>query len=99
MNSFNEILTRIPLIFSQAVNVLGNPLQQGVRLLCVSYGQHLEFVGTKKETSDPGYTSTKSLYQAKDCSGCPLRDMCYKVNCKTRAIEVNHRNNELRAIA
>jgi hypothetical protein len=27
-------------------------------------GQHLEFVGTKKETSYLGYTSNKSLYQA-----------------------------------
>ena len=62
-------------------------------------GQRLEFVGAKKETSDLGYTSTKSLYQAKDCSNCPLRGMCYKGKCRTRTIEVNHRNNELRAMA
>ena len=62
-------------------------------------GQHLEFNGTKKETSELGYESTKSVYRSKDCSRCPLRSMCYKGKCKTRTIEVNHRNNELRAIA
>ena len=62
-------------------------------------GQRFEFVGTKKETSDLGYESTKSVYRAKDCSRCPLRGMCYKGKCNTRTIEVNHRNNELRAMA
>ena len=62
-------------------------------------GQHLEFKWTKKETSELGYESTKSVYRAKDCSHCPLRSMCYKGKCKTRTIEVNHRNNELRAMA
>ena len=62
-------------------------------------GQHLEFIGTKKETSDLGYASTKSLYQAKDCSNCPLRGMCYKGKTNRRVIEVNRRNNELRAMA
>ena len=62
-------------------------------------GQRLEFVGTKKETSDLGYESIKSVYRAKDCSRCPLRGMCYKGKCNTRTIEVNHRNNELRAMA
>ena len=62
-------------------------------------GQHLEFKWTKKETSELGYESTKSVYRAKDCSRCPLRSMCYKGKCNTRTIEVNHRNNELRAMA
>ena len=62
-------------------------------------GQHLELKGTKKETSELGYESTKSVYRAKDCSRCPLRSMCYRGKCKTRTIEVNHRNNELRAMA
>ena len=62
-------------------------------------GQCLKFVGTKKETSDLGYESTKSVYRAKDCSHCPLRGMCYKGKANRRVIEVNHRNNELRAMA
>ena len=53
----------------------------------------------KKETSELGYESTKSVYRAKDCSKCPLRGMCYKGKSNARVIEVNHRNNELRAMA
>ena len=52
-----------------------------------------------KEKSDLGYESTKSVYHAKDCSRCPLRCMCYKGKHNARIIEVNHRNNELRAMA
>ncbi len=62
-------------------------------------GQHLEFVKQIKEKSDLGYESTKSVYRAKDCSRCPLRSMCYKGKYNARTIEVNHRNNELRAMA
>ena len=62
-------------------------------------GQHLEFAYNTKETSELGYTSTKSVYMAKDCSRCPLRGMCYKGKAKKRSIEVNHRNNHLRAKA
>ena len=62
-------------------------------------GQHLELKGTKKETSELGYESTKSVYRAKDCSKCPLRGMCYKGKYNARVIEANHRNNELRAMA
>ena len=62
-------------------------------------GQHLGFVKQIKEKSDLGYESTKSVYRAKDCSRCPLRRMCYKGKYNARIIEVNHRNNELRAMA
>ena len=62
-------------------------------------GQHLEFIGTRKEISDLGYVSTRSVYRSKDCSRCPLRSMCYTGQHKTRTIVVNHRNNELRAMA
>jgi len=62
-------------------------------------GQHLDFAYKIKERSDLGYTSTKSVYRAKDCSRCPLRGMCYKGKTNTRTIEVNHRNNHLRAKA
>ena len=62
-------------------------------------GQHLELVKQIKEKSDLGYESTKSVYRAKDCSRCPLKGMCYKGKHNARTIEVNHRNNELRAMA
>ena len=62
-------------------------------------GQHLVFVKQIKEKSDLSYEATKSVYRAKDCSHCPLRGMCYKGKANRRVIEVNHRNNELRAMA
>lgn len=62
-------------------------------------GQRLEYVGQTQETSYLGYVSTKSVYQATNCKGCPLRVECYKGKYNRRSIEVNHRNNELRAVA
>lgn len=62
-------------------------------------GQHLDFAYKIKETSDLGYTSTKSVYMSKNCSHCPLRGMCYKAKTDRRAIEVNHRNNHFRTKA
>lgn len=58
-------------------------------------GQHLQFVRNISEISDLGYEFTKSIYQAQNCSKCPLRGQCYKGK-HNRKIEVNHRNNELR---
>ena len=62
-------------------------------------GQHLAFVREIKDTSDLGYISTRSVYMASNCSRCPLRGMCYKGRQERRTIEVNHRNNLLRAKA
>ena len=62
-------------------------------------GQHMDFVYYKKEKSDLGYVSTKSVYMAKDCSRCPLRGMCYKGRAERRTFEVNHRNNAYRTRA
>ena len=72
---------------------------KGLDFYVCPMGQHLEFVKQIKEKSDLGYESTKSVYRAKDCSRCPLRGMCYKGKHNARTIEVNHRNNELRAMA
>lgn len=62
-------------------------------------GQHLDFAYCKKEKSDLGYISTKSVYMAKNCSRCPLRGMCYKGKNDRRVFEVNHKNNAYRAKA
>ena len=59
----------------------------------------MDFVYYKKEKSDLGYISTKSVYMAKNCSRCPLRGMCYKGMTNRRTIEVNHKNNAYRAKA
>ena len=62
-------------------------------------GQHLDFLTERHGVSELGYGFTTSVYRSTNCSGCPLRSMCYKGKCNTRTIEVNHRNNELRAMA
>ena len=62
-------------------------------------GQHLEHLVDVKAKSDLGYESTVSRYRAQDCTGCPLRGMCYRGMSDRRTIEVNHRANEYRAEA
>ena len=60
-------------------------------------GQHMEHICDTKVRSDLGYESVTSLYRAQNCSGCPLRCMCYKGASDHRTIEVNHKNNAYRA--
>ena len=62
-------------------------------------GQHMEHIGDASVKSDMGYVSTVSRYRAQDCTGCPLRGMCYKGARDQRVIEVNHRGNAYRAEA
>jgi transposase len=52
-------------------------------------GQHLDRVGTAKRTSDSGYVATLTVYQAKNCHGCPLKCLCHNAK-DNRRIEVNH---------
>jgi transposase len=58
-------------------------------------GQRMEKVCDTKRISSNGYESQVSIYQAKNCQGCPLRGMCYQAKTNRR-IEVNHRLNELK---
>lgn len=55
-------------------------------------GQHMDRVGTAKRKSDSGYASTLSVYQAKNCRGCPLKCLCHNAE-GNRRIEVNHNLN------
>lgn len=61
-------------------------------------GQHLNKIGEGKRTSDNGYESHVSYYQATRCQGCPMRGKCHKASGE-RHIEVNHRLNKLKAKA
>ncbi len=55
-------------------------------------GQHMNKVGKKRNKTASGYKSTSTLYEAKNCSGCPLKSLC--TNAKgNRRIEVNHNLN------
>lgn len=58
-------------------------------------GQRMEKIGHTTRNSSNGYVSNISIYQAKNCQGCPLRAMCHQAKTNRR-MEVNHRLNELK---
>lgn len=61
-------------------------------------GQRMYKIDEGIRTTDNGYNSQVSYYQAIRCDGCPLRGKCHRSE-ENRVIEVNHRLNELRAQA
>lgn len=75
-----------------AQNLYYNP--EGDYYVC-PMGQHMEKVGTTTRKSERGYQSHLSVYQAKNCTGCPLRCLCHKAK-ENRSMEVNHNLNRLR---
>ena len=55
-------------------------------------GQHMNKIGKKRSKTASGYTSTATIYEAKNCKGCPLKCLCS--NAKgNRRVEVNHNLN------
>lgn len=78
-----------------ADNLFYNP--DGDFFVC-PMGQKMGFIGTRQKESDRGYCSEVSLYQAKNCEGCPLRGSCYKAK-GNRVIEINHNLRRHKAIA
>ena len=58
-------------------------------------GQAMEKDGTTTRKTTTGFVQALSIYKAKNCEGCPLRGMCHQSK-GNRAIEVNHRLNELK---
>ena len=61
-------------------------------------GQTMQYIGDAKVTSKAGHVSNVSRYQAANCKGCPIRGACHK-SSTDRIIEVNHRLQELKALA
>lgn len=61
-------------------------------------GQKMAKAGEYERTSELGYVSTVSRYEARRCEGCPLRGQCFRGQ-GNRVIEVNHKLNSLRAKA
>ena len=55
-------------------------------------GQHLKYIGERKNKSDLGYISSLKLYQACNCQGCQLRCKCHKSK-NNRIIEINEKLN------
>ena len=58
-------------------------------------GQHMEKAGSSTRKSESGYISHTTFYQAKNCTGCPLKCLCHKAK-GNRRIEINHKLNEYR---
>lgn len=58
-------------------------------------GQPMNKIGTATKTTSAGFKQQLTLYQAKNCQGCPLRGMCHKAK-GNRTIEINHNLNRLK---
>jgi transposase len=65
--------------------------EQGDYYIC-PMGQKMEKRYEVKTTKKSGFVQIASVYQAKRCTGCPLRGACYKAK-ENRKIEVNHKRN------
>lgn len=53
-------------------------------------GQRMNFTGIGNKESELGYKYKVSIYQAQNCSGCPMRGQCHKGK-SNRKIELNHK--------
>jgi transposase len=60
-------------------------------------GQQMNFIKEKIKITDNGFRQIKRLYQAQNCNGCQMRDVCNKSK-GNRIIEVNKRLNHYKSI-
>jgi hypothetical protein len=60
-------------------------------------GQQMNFIKEKIKITDNGFRQIKRLYQAVNCNGCPVRDICNKSK-SNRIIEINERLNHYKSI-
>lgn len=58
-------------------------------------GQFMVKIANTTRKSRNGYELESTLYQAKNCVGCPLREQCHQSK-DNRVIQVNHRLNQLK---
>lgn len=61
-------------------------------------GQQMNFIKEKIKITDNGFRQIKRLYQAENCNGCPVRDICNKKSKSNRIIEINERLNHYKSI-
>lgn len=62
-------------------------------------GQKMQRVGEDVSVSSTGYQSQVVIYEAQNCTNCPLRGACYKAEAPRRRIEVNHELRRHKSIA
>ena len=53
-------------------------------------GQKMYKQGVRKIKNKSGYVQELHIYEAQNCSGCPVRSLCHK-SSGNRQIKVNHR--------
>ena len=58
-------------------------------------GKKLSYRETVNYVTDNGYETSRDRYECEDCTGCELRDQCFKGK-NNRVITVSHRLNVLR---
>jgi len=58
-------------------------------------GQVMNNIGTSTRTTSTGFKQKITLYQARNCEGCPLRGVCHKAK-GNRTIEINHNLKRLK---
>jgi len=58
-------------------------------------GQHMDKIGISTRKSENGYVSNTTIYEAKNCTGCPLKCLCHKAK-GNRQIEINHKLGQYR---
>jgi hypothetical protein len=61
-------------------------------------GQRMNRVSSHRRKTQLGYEYQVSIYQAQNCTGCPLRGQCYKAR-GNRKLEINHNLTRLRRLA
>lgn len=61
-------------------------------------GQAMRHIGSYQKETKTGYLQTIDRYQAKNCSGCPMRGSCHKAK-GNRIVERNHNLVRLKAKA
>lgn len=58
-------------------------------------GQPMNNIGTTTKKTSTGFKQHITIYQARNCEGCPLRGVCHKAK-GNRTIEINHNLKRLR---
>ena len=65
------------------------------RLIC-PMGQTMNYIGTRRKKNKSGFVQQLSRYQARNCTGCPIRGRCHKTK-ENRVVEINFSARSLRA--
>jgi transposase len=58
-------------------------------------GQPMNNIGTTTKKTSTGFKQHITIYQARNCEGCPLRGVCHKAK-GNRTIEINHNLKRLK---